>query len=270
MFSLSRDGRRLAVIGGRPPQVLIQDLTNKRESLLTSAPERLAMLWTPDGKALTFASGRAGNYDIILQPASATGEKAILANNMASNELPDDWSADGRFLVYSVDTPETLWDLWYLRRKESGEGYDSRAFLQTKHRERNAKLSPDGRFLAYSSDEFGKNEVFIVRFPEGTGKLRVSRNGGETPRWSPDGRELFYIEGQALIAVPVATNPDLSLGSARRLFEDPSLRDPMLYPPFEVSQDPQRFLMLEPTGDAPLPAIRVVQNWYSELPKRDR
>jgi eukaryotic-like serine/threonine-protein kinase len=268
-FSLSRDERKLAVKSWRTSQVLIQDLTDKRESFITSAPEQLAVLWTPDGKALTFASSRGGNYDILLQRASGTGEQAILAAT-ASDEFPSDWSADGRFLVYSVDNPETLWDVWYLERKENGGGYESRAFLQTNHRERNAKFSPDGRFLAYCSDEFGKIEVFIVRFPEGTGKLRVSRSGGEAPRWSRDGRELFYIEGRTLVAVPVATNPDLSLGSARRLFEDPSLQDPLSYAPFEVSQDRQRFLMLEPTGDVPAPVIRVVQNWYSELRKGDR
>lgn len=268
-FSLSRDERKLAVKSWRTPQVLIQDFTNKRESFLTSATEHYSVLWTPDGKALTFASGRGNNYDILLQPASGTGEQTILAAT-ASNELPTDWSADGRFLVYSVDSPETLWDVWYLERKENGGGYESRAFLQTNHRERNAKFSPDGHFLTYSSDEFGKSEIFIVRFPEGTGKLRVSRNGGEAPRWSRDGRELFYIEGRTLVAVPVATNPFLSLGPARRLFEDPSLQDPILSAPFEVSQDHQRFLMLEPTGDAPPPVIRVVQNWQSELHKGDR
>lgn len=266
--SLSRDGRKLAVEGCRTPQILVHDLADKRENFLTSAPVHYGALWTPDGKALTFAGGRGGNYDIILQPASGTGEQTVLVATKSS-EFPSDWSADGRFLAYAVNNPETLSDVWYLKKKQNGGGYEANAFLQTRYKERDAKFSPDGRFLAYCSDEFGKNDVFIVEFPNGTGKLQVSRNGGETPRWSPDGKELFYIEGQTLIAVPVTTNPKLSLGSASRLFEDPSLRDPMLHAPFEVSQDRQRILMLEPAGDT-RPAIRVVQNWYSELPKRNR
>ncbi len=145
-------------------------------------------------------------------------------------------------------------------------------FLQTPFAESAAQLSPDGRYVAYVSDESGQPEIYVRPFPKGEGKTTVSTNGGRQPRWSRDGKELFYAEGSTLVAVSVSTAPELSVGSATRLFEQPTLAGGPedLYPQYDVSQDGQQFVFAQPVGEAKEPLIQVVQNWYEEFRDRDQ
>ena len=129
------------------------------------------------------------------------------------DEYLSDWSRDGKYLLYHLRDPESRGDLWYLERKEDGSGWEPHAFLQTSFRERAPKLSPDGRFIAYDSDESGQDEVYVLPFPEGGSRTTVSNNGGRQARWSRDGKELFYVEGGTLMAVPVEASPNFSVGS---------------------------------------------------------
>ena len=133
------------------------------------------------------------------------------------------------------------------------------------------RFSPDGRYVAYVSDESGQNEVYVQPFPEGGHKVTVSSDGGTKVRWSRDGKELFYVEGETLVAVSVSSGSSFSVGSATRLFEHPGLRPGGNYAPYDVSADGQRFILAEPVGEggaAPVPSIRVVMNWFEEF--RDR
>ena len=135
--------------------------------------------------------GAGQGSEIVL--SQIRGEsKALVATPLY--ESPEDWSPDGKYLVYGVDSPETGGDLWYLKPGEGGDGFEAVPYLQTRFQERQAKFSPDGRFLAYCSDESGEYEVYVRTFPDGGGKQKVSRNGGTQPRWSRDGTELFYVE----------------------------------------------------------------------------
>jgi eukaryotic-like serine/threonine-protein kinase len=217
--------------------------------------------WTPDGRGLTLTRQRKEDSDIVTHSFDRNDEQVILSTGKQTR-APTDWSPDGRFLVYTLFTSESFADLHYLRRTETGS-YESVPFLQSPAAETEGKFSPDGRYLAYCSNQSGRKEVYVARFPEGGSKIRISVKGGSNPRWSSDGRELFYIEGEALMAVPITMVPDLSAGTPERLFALPHLQ----FGPgdFEVSKDRQRFLVKEPAGDAPPPVIRVVQNWYSEF-----
>ncbi len=171
-------------------------------------------LWSPSGEEIAFGSLRQGNIDIFSQPADGTGEPVLLAGTDL-DERPYDWSADGKYLLYTVgDWGNGALDLWYLERKEGGSGFEPVAFLQTSFNETTPQISPDGRFVAYSSDESGQFEVHVQPFPEGRGKWQVSTNGGNQPRWSKDSKELFYVEGDMLIAVAVRATPSFSSGSA--------------------------------------------------------
>ena len=139
--------------------------------------------------------------------------------------------------------------------------------MQTPFNERTAKFSPDGRYVAYSSNESGQYEVYVRPFPEGGRKTTVSSRGGRQPRWSRDGKELFYVEGATLVAVSVSSDAAFSVGSMTRLFEHLSFAR-SFYPQYDVSADGQRFILDEPAGlgsEAPAPAIRVVQNWFAEF-----
>ena len=184
-----------------------------------------------------------------------------------------DWSRDGKYLLYHVSDPETWSDLWYLERNEDGSGWEPHPFLQPPSRAVVPRFSPNGRYVAYVSDESGQMEVYVQPFPEGGRKVTVSSNGGTKVRWSRDGKELFYVEGQTLVAVSVSSGSSFSVGSATRLFEHPGLRLETNYAPYDVSADGQRFILAAPVGEggeAPEPSIRVVMNWYEEFRGREQ
>ena len=131
----------------------------------------------------------------------------------------------------------------------------------------------DSSDVAYVSDESGQREVYVQPFPEGGRKVTVSSNGGQRVCWSRDGKELFYVEGETLVAVSVSSGSSFSVGSATRLFEHPGLREAVNYAPYDISADGQRFILAERMGegaDAPEPSIRVVQNWFAEFRDREQ
>jgi len=223
--------------------------------------------WSPSGREITFHSFRRGTYDIFRQPADGTGEAELLLGNEAPKR-PYGWSRDGNYLVYTEQV-EGQRDIWYLKRKGNGEGFESFRFLATPFNEDGPRLSPDGRFLAYCSDAPGEYEVYVRPFPSGDGQWQVSTNGGCQLRWSPDGKELFYVEGDTLTAVDATTSPNFAAVSTTPLFSDPDLSGSGTY--YDVSAD-GRFVMtdsVEGAGAEP-PSIHVVQNWYEEFRAREQ
>ena len=143
------------------------------------------------------------------------------------------------------------------------------AFLETPFGEGAPTFSPDGRWVAYVSNESGRNEIHVRPFPGPGERLTVSVEGGNEPVWSRDGRELFYRSGDAMMAVDVSTGPALNTGKPRRLFEKPYERTLALWPNYDVSADGRRFLMVKTIGQEAAPAqINVVLNWTEELTRR--
>ena len=136
-------------------------------------------------------------------------------------------------------------------------------FLQTSFNVEDAKFSSDGRFVAYLSDETGERELYVQPFPKGSGKWKVSTNGARQPVWSRDGKELFYVEQDTLVAVAVTTSPNFSVGSTKKLFPSAHFR-PADSHNYDVSADGQRFILPEPVEGAE-PVLRVVQNWFEEF-----
>ncbi len=273
--ALSPDGRLVAITAteGSNQDVWVYDIARGVRTRLSSAPEIEARpVWSPAGDEVAFTSTRAGNYDIFIRQADGSGEEKVLA----ATPLPEwlsDWSRDGKYLLYHLANPETGLDLWYLERNEDGSGWEPHLFLQTPFGEFVPRFSPDGRYVAYVSNESGQDEVYVQSFPEGGRKVTVSRNGGTKVRWSRDGKELFYVEGQTLVAVAVSSGSSFSVGSATRLFEHQGLRPGFNYAPYDVSADGQRFILAEPVAeaaDAPEPSIRVVQNWFAEFRDREQ
>ena len=273
--ALSPDGRLVAITASENSNrdVWVHDITRGVRTRLTSAPERdLRPVWSPAGDEVAFTSNRAGNTDILRRQADGSGEEKVLAAT-PSSELLSDWSRDGKYLLYQMEGPETGFDLWYLERNEDGSGWEPHPFLQTPAFEVVPRLSPDGRYVAYVSNESGQNEVYVQPFPAGGRKVTVSSDGGTKVRWSRDGKELFYVEGETLVAVSVSSGSSFSVGSATRLFEHPGLRPGNNYAPYDVSADGQRFILAEPAGEgpeAPEPSIRVVQNWFEEFRNRQQ
>jgi serine/threonine-protein kinase len=160
-------------------------------------------------------------------------------------------------------TPDNGFDIWYA--EYSGGGSKLVPFLQTRSNERAAKLSPDGRYIAYVSDETGRDEIFVRPFPAGERKWAISINGGKQVRWRRDGRELFYTQEAELIAVPVQTAPDFRAGVPVPLFSDPVFQVPGYEANYDVAPDGERFLVPERLGGPR--KIHVVQNWFAAFRK---
>ncbi len=227
--------------------------------------------WSPSGTEITFTSDRRGSRDIFSKPAAGTGEATLLVGGPLEDDSPD-WSPDGNYMVYEVSgDPKNKGDIRYLKRKTEGGGFEEAVFLATPRQEGAAKFSPDGRFVAYCSDESGRFEVYVRPFPEGGGKWQISTNGGTQPRWSRDGKELFYVEGSILMAAPVNATPSFSVSTPARLFEDASLSG-FLQPNYDVSKEGQRFVLVGIAGDeADTPrSIHVVQNWFAAFRDREQ
>ena len=274
--ALSPDGRwvAVAVLEVSNPDVWVWDLARGVSTRLSSAPEWDARpVWSPVGDEVAFLSLRAGNPDIYLRRADGSGEEQAVAAT-SQDEWLSDWSRDGKYLLYGQSDPETGRDLWYLERAEDGSSWEPHAFLQEPSAQAAPKLSPNGRYVAYISDESGQPEVYVQPFPEGGRKVTVSNSGGSQVRWSRDGKELFYVQGEKLMVVAVSTEGEFSAGLPTQLFEHPGLRSSLNNPNYDVSLDGQRFILPEPVGydatEAPQSTIRVVQNWFAEFRGREQ
>lgn len=142
-------------------------------------------------------------------------------------------------------------------------------FLRTPFTEGGPRFSPDGRWLAYVSDESGRREIYVQPYPGPGGKWQISTEGGGEPVWNRNGRELFYRSGGKMMAVDVATQPSFTAGKPRVLFEGPYLPTPLTSANYDVSPDGQRFLMLKPNESTEAPTqISVVLNWFEELKQK--
>ena len=219
-------------------------------------------LWSPDGSSIVFSSSREGVFNLYQKAASGVGSEEVLLKS-SEDKVPDDWSADGRFIVYETLNQKTKSDLWVLPMSGDRQPFP---FLQTEFNEQQAQFSPDGKWIAYTSDESGASEVYVQTFPASGGKWRVSTGGGVQPRWRRDGRELFYIAAdQKLMAVDVKLGATFEAGVPKVLFGTrvPTLRNFRNH--YAVSADGQRFLInstIEETSSTP---ISVVVNWTAEV-----
>ncbi len=274
--ALSPDGGRVAVAVavGSSPDVWVWDLARGVSTRLSTAPDfDVSPVWSPGGDEVAFLSLRAGNPDIYLRRADGGGEEQAVAVT-SQGEWPSDWSRDGKYLLYDQSDPETGRDLWYLERAEDGSGWQPQPFLQEPANQTAPKFSPNGRYVAYVADESGRPEVYVQPFPAGGRKVTVSNSGGSQVRWSRDGKELFYVQGEKLMVVAVSTEGEFSAGSPTELFEHPGLQTSINNPNYDVSLDGQRFVLAEPVGydatEAPQATIRVVLNWFAEFKDRQQ
>lgn len=273
-FALSPDQRRVATTVDEPSDVWIQDLTSGVVTRLTLEPAyEYLPSWTPSGDDVSYSATSPGSPShLMYKAADGMGEPSLLVEEDYPTTTAD-WSRDGRYLVFNAPSGEgTTEDIRYVELRAVGPPFQAKTFLSTPANESAAKLSPNGRFIAYVSDESGQREIYISPFPSGTGKRPVSSNGGTQPRWRADGQELFYVENQnTLMAVPVSTEQALTLGPVQRLFESADLNFRNLsWPQYDVSLDGQRFLTSAPSEDDPSPTVRIVQNWYEEFRNRER
>jgi dipeptidyl aminopeptidase/acylaminoacyl peptidase len=181
-------------------------------------------------------------------------------------QAPSSWSPDGQLLAFTELNPTTGWDIWVVRLGD----HKTQPFLRTPFTEGGPRFSPDGRWLAYVSNESGRNEIYVQPYPGPGGKRQISTEGGAEPVWNRNGRELFYRNGDKMMAVDIATQPSFAAGKPRMLFEGPYLPTAATIQNYDVSPDGQRFLMLKPSESAESSPkqINVVLNWFEELKQK--
>jgi eukaryotic-like serine/threonine-protein kinase len=265
---VSPDGARVAVNADNA-QIWICDLETGRRRRLTQGGISYAPVWTNDGKWIAFTTYRSGYVNIFWKPVDSDGQSEPLVVNRWGRKYPASRSPDGRVLIYNTLNPAGGGDIWSLPI-----GGAASPLRNTRFQERLARLSPDGRWLAYVSNESGRDEVYVRPFA-GPGETRpVSTDGGDEPVWSNTGRELFYRNGNTMMTVEIAPGPEFRPGKPQRLFDlDEGLYDAggWVAATYDVSRDDQRFLMIKRVAQKP-PAteLKVIVNWLEEVKAKVR
>jgi Tol biopolymer transport system component/predicted Ser/Thr protein kinase len=265
--ALSPDGKQVAVgltdPATRTRDIWLFDLARGTTSRFTSDPaEDLNPVWSPDGSRIMFTSDRRGHRDIYQKTVGGAGEEELFFESPQFKSV-DDWSLDGRYVVYDTGSGES--DLWVLPLFGERKPFP---FLQTNFDERQAQISPNGRWIAYSSNEIGRPEVYVQSFPKPGSKVPISTNGGTEPRWRRDGKELFFLAGPKLMAVEVKADAlTFEVGVPEVLFETALFGTTNQRNRYVVSPDGRRFLINVPREGAISSPINIVVNWAPGLKK---
>jgi Tol biopolymer transport system component len=269
--AISPDGKTVAV-DRRDPQtqeydIWLQDLARGTASRFTFGPKTSALpVWSPDGSRIAFHSTRDDVGHPFQRAISGTAQDEVLSKPVGEpphDTLVEDWSRDGRYIILNTyGDPKTSADVWVLPTFGDRKPFP---YLQTQFAERYARLSPDGHWLAYTSDESKRNEIYVQSFPTPGGKWQVSTNGGERSVWSRDGKELYFVSPDGkMMAAEIKSGSKFEAGVPRPLFD---VRLPGgVNPWFDVGKD-GRFLVpvvAEQSANAPM---TVVVNWQAGLKK---
>ena len=261
--AVSPDFTRVAVQDGATNDIWIFDRARATSSRFTiDRATDDAPLWSPDGRRVAFSSNRSGTADLYQKATDGTGQDELLFQSERSKS-PEDWSADGRLLLFRESGQQTNQDLWVLPL----DGVRTpRPVLNSAFVEFEGRLSPDGRWIAYVSNESGPLNVFVTAFPVTGTRWRISTDGGHQPRWRGDGKELFFLnESRDVMAVSIAAASDGSLtaGTPQRLFATTAASFAERNS-WDVAPDGQRFLVNSVPVQRASP-ITVVVNWLQSL-----
>jgi hypothetical protein len=223
-------------------------------------------IWSPDGAKLVFSSNRqspvnpqSNNNILYMKTSDGKQEEKPVVYDGGVNNYTSDWSRDGKYILFTRDA-----DLWYVAIPD----LKSTLFLKAVSVLKNGQFSPDGRWVAYASNETGKSEIYVTSFPDAHGKWQVSIGEGEQPRWRGDGKELFYLSPDGkMMSVPVTTGAKFDAGAPVGLFQATPRQPVPLYDLFvyDVSRDGQEFLIITPVKQAETQPMFVVLNWPAEL-----
>jgi dipeptidyl aminopeptidase/acylaminoacyl peptidase len=259
---LSPDGKTAAVTTGDPGDVWLHDLDRGIRTRLTFDPMTdSGAVWSPDGKAIYYSSDRQTQWRVFRRQVSGTGQEEEVTSDTEPGAVWD-VSPDGRYLVFErYARPGRNLDLWV--RPLAGEG-KATPFLAAPFSETEARFAPDGRWLAYTSDESGRTEVYVTSFPGHEGKWQISSGGGFAPRWRRDGREIFYMTPERRVqSVEIHPGEAFRAGAPKPLFATQIARQP--FASYDVTADGQRFLVTEfVQAEAPEP-ITLVVDWPAAL-----
>jgi eukaryotic-like serine/threonine-protein kinase len=283
MPAISPDEKTIAFSRGDPGSdrndIVLRDLSRHNDRRLTTdTSTNISPFFSPDGARIVFRSNRDGHLgDLYVRASNGSGQDEVLLST-PSGKMVDQWSRDGRFIVYTEQDPKTRYDLWVLPMGPDGKASGKpMPFLHSTFSEIDGQLSPDSRWMAYASDVSGQREVYVQPFPSADNELRISTAGGMQPRWRGDGKELYYqaADGKLMaVALTMSPGPKPSLkpGAPVVLFDGHFPLQTQGYFNYDVTADGKRFLVTgnpsagSSTGTAIVP-LTVRVNWNAAPPK---
>lgn len=260
---LSPDGRRFAVVALDPRtgtgNLWVAPVASGILTRLTSGVrDDFFPVWSPDGSTLAFSTGSPRGPPHLFEGSVDGGEPRELTP-IGKVQWVQDWSRDGRFICYSESSLETGEDIWILDRSDH---LKTRPFLATAFDEFEPQFSPDGRWMAYSSNESGTYEIYVASFPNPGKKVRASNAGGSRPRWRRDGKELYYVSGDnRMMSVPIRVGDAAEVGAPQPLFN----LDVAGWRDYDVLADGSRFLVVVNAGEQASRFISITTNWLTAL-----
>ena len=270
--SLSPDGTKLAVgltdIRFATSDIWFFDLARGTKTRLTFDPaSELYPVWMPDGQSIIFSSNKTGLAHIYRMPIQGTGATETLIATEGAYELPQSVCRDGRYLLYQrrASQDKRKYDIWVLPLFGNGKPFP---LVQSDFDHLKPTFSPDCNWVAYASNETGQSEVYLTHFPDGAGKRQISTDGGVSPRWRGDGKELFFISPQTRDLLSISVAPQgagLQLGAPHVLF--PTHGVSFQFGALDVRADGQRFLINGNNMDTGSAPITLLVNWETELHK---
>jgi len=265
-FALSPDGKQLMYsLANQRVQgdLWLQDLARAASQRFTFGPfSAFRPVWSPDSAAIVFT---AYPEDALYRRATLTSAKEEAVNVSGTNTYTSSWSLDGKLLVYSQSGTTTKSDLWLLPLDGQKKPIP---FRRTPFSEVDGQISPDGGWIAYSSDASGQVEVYLEALTPGGVQSQISTGGGAAPRWRSNGKEIYFISGIKLMAVDVTQGPKISVGTPRELFHDAGLGRIDGTVAYQPNADGTQFLVARPVGGAPVTRpLTVVTNWQSAYEK---
>ena len=267
--ALSGDGKRVALDRINPETGttdlwLIDLVSHIPLRFTTHGSYNRFPVWSPDSSRIVFVSSRDGAYRLYIKNANATGEEEPLLE-LDRPSLPVDWSPDGKFIIFENSGEKTKRDLWLLPLTGDAKPIP---FLRSEFSEQSARFSPDGKWIAYCSDESGTQEIYVQPFPATGVKKRISIEGGRQPRWRKDGKELFYVSGNTLMAMTINAGAEFEAGTPHAIFEENKLDYfGNVRAGYAVTSDGQRFLTLPVVDETGMTPISVMVNWTGIVKK---
>lgn len=264
---LAPDGQSVAVvIGGAFGNVWRYDLARNALVQLTFDGRCTALIWTSDSSHLTVSTIRDAGGEILQIRADGSAQPDLLMTSPVA-KWPSSWARDGRMLAFVQHAVASDREIWGLTLDASRE---AKPIVRDAGSQWGARVSPDGRWMAYTSNESGRDEVYVTAFPTARPKWRVSTDGGHEPVWARSGRELFYRSGDRMMSVPVTAGSTFTPGVPTRLFSGRFYFTRPGDPNYDVSLDDQRFLMVLPGNTEGADRLNVIQGWTKRVEQRLR
>ena len=258
---LSPDGRTLLLRKTAAPDcdLWLYDLARKTLTRFAHEGDSHAPMWSSDGKQILYSLDAGSGFHVVQKAVDDSTASEPLPAGDSGDPTPFSMTADGRLLAYTVHQPGTGFDIWILPMRGDRT---PRPFLTSEFKETDPAFSPDGSALAYVSDESGRDEVYVRSYPGPGVRSQVSTSGGSSPKWSGNGRELFYVQHDTVMVVAAETKPAVRVSAPQALFSGNYLFQRGFN--FDVTPDGRRFILLKMTGDMPPSDLRVVLG-YDEV-----